>query len=306
MPIEPAISVIIPCYNYGHFLAEAVSSVQEQTFKDWEILIIDDGSTDLTRQVANELKSQDPRIKYHYQFNQGLSAARNLGLSMASGKFIQLLDADDMIQHLKLERNLEFLLAHPEADLVYSHSYVFHQLPSALETFELVTKMVSGKGEIIVEQLIHDNLFLPGSPLFRKKLFIEDQSFNTSLSALEDWNFWIKSALKGRSYHYLNQKDISLLSRSHTSNMSASQKRMWLNFADARKDIHSLLKNKRHKSLNLYYMNLDLVRYHARFGSVNKVFFPLLNLMFYPKKMFSIREAIYCFRQRIKENGTSS
>lgn len=97
------VSVIIPCYNQGQYLSRAISSLQVQTLQDWEAIIVDDGSTDNSWQIANELAKTDARIKIYHKENGGSGSARNMGLDNASGEFIQFLDADDMLHPEKLE-----------------------------------------------------------------------------------------------------------------------------------------------------------------------------------------------------------
>src|SRR5689334_5736274 len=116
MPDAPAISVIVPCYNYGHFLPDAIRSIQAQRFSDWECIIVDDGSQDNTQNVAAQLASKDVRITYVHQSNAGLSAARNKGLSLARGKYIQLLDADDGIAPDKFLLQYQFLETNSKID----------------------------------------------------------------------------------------------------------------------------------------------------------------------------------------------
>ena len=95
------VSVIIPCFNQGKFLHDAVESVRTQTYPHWECIIINDGSTDDTDKTAKALISDDKRFRYHYQNNRGLPATRNTGLKMTGGAYIQFLDADDIIRPQK-------------------------------------------------------------------------------------------------------------------------------------------------------------------------------------------------------------
>lgn len=103
----PAVSVIIPAYNAARYLKNAVASVLFQTFKDWELLIVDDGSTDDTQAVVNSFT--DPRIKYIRQENAGVASARNVGLGQAAGRYIAFLDADDIWIRNKLELQMAFM-----------------------------------------------------------------------------------------------------------------------------------------------------------------------------------------------------
>lgn len=108
---SPLVSVIVPCYNQGHFLTDALKSVQCQTYPNWECLIINDGSSDNTRVMATELAGADRRFRYIEQENRGLSGARNRGLVESSGEFVQFLDADDAIKASKFEKQVQAAVA---------------------------------------------------------------------------------------------------------------------------------------------------------------------------------------------------
>jgi glycosyltransferase involved in cell wall biosynthesis len=95
--------VIVPCFNHGHYLAEALNSVRRQTYANWECLILDDGSSDDTSQVASRFVEQDSRYRYLHHANCGLAATRNWGISACRGEFIQFLDADDVVLEHKFE-----------------------------------------------------------------------------------------------------------------------------------------------------------------------------------------------------------
>lgn len=114
--MSPRVSVLIPCYNVGHFLAEAIDSVLAQTFQDFEILVVDDGSEDNTAEVA----ARYPRVRYIYNRHSGISVSRNLALSQARGEFVVFLDADDMWTADKLEKQVDYMDSHPDCQLVYT------------------------------------------------------------------------------------------------------------------------------------------------------------------------------------------
>src|SRR5687768_491351 len=108
------ISVIIPCYNHSHYLSTAIESVLTQSHKAVEIVVVDDGSVDATKQVALSY----PGVKYVYQSNQGLSAARNMGIRNSTGQYLVFLDADDWLYPQALQTNLHYLLQNPKAAFV--------------------------------------------------------------------------------------------------------------------------------------------------------------------------------------------
>src|SRR4051812_48333219 len=100
------ISVIIPCYNYGHLIAETIDSIIAQTYQDFQIIVINDGSTDNTEEVVLKYADNDSRINYYKYPNSGLGTSRNRGIEKAIGDYIQFLDADDLIEKRKFEIQL--------------------------------------------------------------------------------------------------------------------------------------------------------------------------------------------------------
>src|SRR4051812_30982953 len=112
--IAPLISVIIPCYNHGSYLAEAIDSILTQTYQYFEIIVVDDGSTDNTRAVAESYKA----VKYVYRNNKGLSAARNTGIDHSNGEYLVFLDADDWLFPNALSINSNCLQQNKEAAFV--------------------------------------------------------------------------------------------------------------------------------------------------------------------------------------------
>lgn len=116
---EPQFSIVIPCYNYGHWLARAVNSVLAQDGDDWELLVIDDGSSDDTAQIARELLARHPdRLRFLAQVNHGAAAARNRGIDETKGRYLIFLDADDELAPGALAAYRELLARMPDADLL--------------------------------------------------------------------------------------------------------------------------------------------------------------------------------------------
>ena len=111
---KPLISIIVPCFNQGEFLAEALNSVMGQTYSNWECVIVDDGSEDDTSVVAAEFVEKDRRFSYIKQDNQGPSIARNNGISLSKGTYILPLDSDDIIESTYLEKAINYFNNHPD------------------------------------------------------------------------------------------------------------------------------------------------------------------------------------------------
>jgi glycosyltransferase involved in cell wall biosynthesis len=188
------VSVIIPCYNYARFLPDAVASVLAQTFTDWELIVVDDGSTDATLMTARQLMARhsDRRIRVFRQPNSGPAAARNTGAKRATGTYLLFLDADDILAPPLLERTMAILRAQPAVGFVYSGMRLFgqdrHEWPSV--AFDL-------------PRLALDNYVLPHA-LVRRAAWEQVGGFDParSLWGFEDWDFWLRVATSGwRGWH---------------------------------------------------------------------------------------------------------
>ncbi len=222
----PAVSVIVTCHNYGHFLAEALESVRAQSSPDWECIVIDDGSTDDTREVSDRFISMDPRFRYLHQPNQGLSSARNAGLDVCTGSYVQFLDADDRLEPRKLEAQVAYLKQHPETDIVYGDVRYFneaHALPLANDLSQdgrQAMARVSGSGPAVLHALARGNIMVVNAALLRKTVIDDVGRFDQDLWGHEDWDYWIRCALAGKRFQYLEEDGALALVRVHARSMS--------------------------------------------------------------------------------------
>lgn len=186
---EPLVTVIIPSYNMGHLLPEAVGSVRAQSYRNFQVLIIDDGSTDNTAEVARQWN--DARIVYIHQENAGLSAARNTGLSEAKGEFVCFLDADDLFLPRKTELQVEHLHDHPMTAAVTG---------SVLRTDEsgrVLYRFARGAGRLSRKQMFVANRTPIHALLFRKSWIDKTGPFDVTLKGAEDWDFLTRMMLLG-------------------------------------------------------------------------------------------------------------
>lgn len=224
------VSVIIPCYNYAHFLPETLDSVQQQTYPYWECIIVDDGSTDNTKEMAQRYCAKDNRFKYVYQSNQGLSSARNTGISKASGMYIQLLDADDLIEADKLKQQTSFLNNNPDVGIVFGDSLFFQDF----STQRIFTPCPYPDEKQIYEILLNDfktalivkNRIPVCVPLIRKHIFNELGTFDTNLYSCEDWDFWLRCVYSNITFKYLSQNNTKALIRQTENSMRANEWKM--------------------------------------------------------------------------------
>lgn len=200
------VSVIIPTYNYGEFIADALRSVEAQTLQDWECIVIDDASTDDTASVVRTFIERDPRFRYiRLDRNAGVSVARNRGFQEARGAFIQMIDADDVIGPRKLEAQVAFLEKEPGVDVVYSDYVPFRGAPDLSNPGAYrPDEQVSGAGDAIVSHLLRGNLFRLNTVLFRADLLKEVGGFRPDFRYVEDWDFWLRIASTGHRFHFLN------------------------------------------------------------------------------------------------------
>jgi len=232
--LKPLISVIIPCYNYGIYLEDALQSLQDQDCPDWECWVIDDGSEDSTAGVARDFAACDPRINYIYQRNQGQPAARNKGLEHARGEYIQFLDADDMLDTSKFSRQKACLEASPAIDIVYGDvRYFTDRQPDHLflnrwghDTEPWMPK-VSGQGLPILTALVEKNIFELGCALFRRRAIDTIGIFQTSLQGVEDYDYCLRAAALGLNFAWLDESDTRVLMRHHGSSFSKGRFNMY-------------------------------------------------------------------------------
>lgn len=229
------VSIIIPCYNYGWLLAETLDSVLAQTYQQWECIVIDDGSTDTTRTVAESYQRRDARFRYAYQANAGMSAARNRGLALAQGDYIQFLDADDLLAAPKLATQAQLFAAHPEFDLVYGAVRFFrHGEPGTLSrSFDMQDwdwqLVLRGRGAPIVAAMMPRNVLVMNAPLLRAELVRRVGPFVAGLHSMEDWEFWVRCALAGAYFYYDGDRpETWALVRVHPTSTSQNRPRMLL------------------------------------------------------------------------------
>ena len=196
----PLFSIIIPCYNQANYLVDCLDSLLMQSFKEWEAIVINDGSTDNTKEVAALYTEKDNRIKLIDQHNQGLSAARNSGIKNAKGKRLIFLDADDFFYDNALGIISKAAEAVDETTMIqYGYAYITEQKENILRNVLPVQK----------KQLIPDIFYgVPGpchTIAISKMLVDECGPFDTSLKSLEDWDFWIRAVKCGAKIKTIQQ-----------------------------------------------------------------------------------------------------
>lgn len=186
----PRVSVLIPAYNAAGSIRRAVDSVLAQTYSDLEVIVVDDGSTDSTRDV---LANYGDRICYIYQENQERSAARNNGIRNARGEYIAFLDSDDYWLPTKLERQMALFDEHPETGLVYSLAYSIDANGRRLAISGAVPERAVDPLKTYCRLLLGN--FIPGiTPVIKRACCTSVGWFDVMLSQSEDWDYWLRVA----------------------------------------------------------------------------------------------------------------
>jgi glycosyltransferase involved in cell wall biosynthesis len=211
----PLISVIIPVHNGENTLKETIDSVLGQSFQDFELIIVDDASTDKTLEIVRNVS--DPRIKYLYRENRNASKSRNQGVEQAKGKYISFIDADDLWTSDKLELQLAALEKNSQAGVAYSWTNFFegnnHYPGRAIEHEGMV-----------FDQLILENFVASGSNILVSKTALDTiQGFDEELLSCEDWDLYLRLALQ---WPFVVVKKHQILYRLSSNSKSSNAERV--------------------------------------------------------------------------------
>ena len=205
--VTPFFSIVIPAYNRADFIRETISSVINQTFRDWECIVVDDGSTDNTKEVIKELMIEDARIHYVFQNNAERSAARNNGIKHASGKYICFLDSDDLFKenHLQVISD-EIIKTNNENVIYFTNSEVLRK----------------GEIEVVQSGKLFDDIFmfLTNNPIIPARVAIpktalKQNQFDEDIVVVEDLCLWFKLAIENQ---FVQIEESTVLYHLHDNN----------------------------------------------------------------------------------------
>lgn len=212
----PLISVIIPAYNSETTIRETIESVLKQTFSDFELIVINDGSTDRTLEIASSIK--DARIKVFSYANAGGAVSRNRGFSHSYGEFIAFLDADDLWTPDKLEAQLEALKENPQAAVAYSWLNAIDESGKFLRKGNHRTEI----GDIFTKLYLIPFVETGSNPLIRRQAFIDVNGFDESLTASQDYDLYLRLAAR---FEFIAVPFPQVLYRISSNSMSANVRR---------------------------------------------------------------------------------
>jgi len=218
----PVVDIIVPAYNAARFLPAALESVLSQTFSDWRIVLVDDGSTDETAVIAKSFAEQlGSKMLVIQQTNKGLPAARNVAIRHSSAEFLALLDADDIWLPSRLAASIELLRARPEVGLVYGGVSLIDQNAALISTPWLQGKNAEGW---IASGIYTRALDLPCPTItFRRACVEEVGDFDESMRASEDRDLWLRISLR---YQVARIDRVIALYRISSGSMSSDSERM--------------------------------------------------------------------------------
>jgi glycosyltransferase involved in cell wall biosynthesis len=216
------ISIAMPAYNAGQFIAQAIESVLAQSWRDFDLIVVNDGSTDNTLEIVEEYAAQDARVRVYTQSNQGTAAALNRGIDLAAGEWVFIMHADDLMRPNRLKSQHEFIAEHPELAVasslvryIDSKNRVIGKDNSKLFTHESVDMLVSAN------ELIG---FSHPAVALRKSAVLEVGGYRQAFWPAEDIDLWNRLVEKG--YKVLVQPEYLLDYRLHGNSASISQARL--------------------------------------------------------------------------------
>lgn len=217
----PKVSVVIAAYNSMRYLPQTLNTVLEQTFQDFEVIIVDDGSSDHIKAWAATLNQ--PKVKFFSQQNAGSAAARNTALSHATGEYIAFLDADDLWDQRKLETHVQALDANPEAGLAYSWV-------ATIDEHDRSKGKVcenSESGDVLPRLIEHDIIECGSNPMIRRACFDRVGVFDTSFPYAQTWEMWLRIAI---AYPFYCVPEPLVQYRFHPGNTSKKWQKMEANY----------------------------------------------------------------------------
>lgn len=214
---NPKVSVIMAVYNSEKFLKEAIESILNQTFKDFEFIIIDDGSTDRSGEILEDYAKKDSRIKVFHQENMGLTKSLNKAIKLAKGEYIARMDADDISMPERLEEQIQFLDQNPQVALLGTGYY-------EIDTFgKVIKKKRPPTSDTELRRvLIKYNPFFHASVMIRKNALQELRLYDENLKYAQDYDLWLRISSK---FKIANLSDILMMRRYTKKMLSFFQER---------------------------------------------------------------------------------
>jgi len=199
--INPKVSVVIATHNHAHFLPECLGSVRAQTYQDYEVIIVDNGSTDNTRELVQKLAWD--KLRYYYQENTGsVSGPRNTGIRLARGEYVAFLDSDDSWYKEKLDEVMRILADNPAIDII-SHDLLMVEKGKP----NLVAKVGPLSSDMFKQLLIVGNCVCGSATVVKREILLKTKGFDESKDFVhvEDYEAWLRIAYQGYRFYFINK-----------------------------------------------------------------------------------------------------
>jgi glycosyltransferase involved in cell wall biosynthesis len=216
----PTVSIIMPAYNVEAYVAQAIRSALAQTYTDFELIVVDDGSKDGTAVVIRGLARQDPRVKLVQQTNRGLAGARNAALRAARGEFFALLDSDDLWEPEFLAEQMAIMQARPEVDIVTGNGWYL----AGAKHGQLARPYPDPRPDPDLASIIGDEWSVFIMSVVRRHVYTTIGPFDEEMRSNEDYDFWLRAAIAGFTFAR-NDRPLGHY-RIRTDSLSASDVRM--------------------------------------------------------------------------------
>jgi glycosyltransferase involved in cell wall biosynthesis len=214
--MNPLVSIVIPCFNQSKFLDDCINSIIMQTYLNWECIIVNDGSEDDTEIIAKKWCKKNDKIKYLYQKNKGTSSAKNFGIVNSKGDWVQILDADDLLEKNKIQYQIDNLRNYSAEILISGYRYFYHtegiNYLRIIGRYNIMPDLNLQQSDTvdIIDVFKNRNPFVISAPIYNKIVFEKVGLFDEKMDVFEDWDFHLRCALFGikfqhTGYHVLNK-----------------------------------------------------------------------------------------------------
>lgn len=195
---NPKVSIVIPSYNRADYLGMTLDSILAQSYEDFEVVFVDDGSTDSTKQILETYISSDQRVKYYSQQNSERAVARSYGASLAQGDYVCFVDSDDLWYPNKLENQVKIMDENP--DVVFSYASV-NRIDFDNKPIKAASRQHEGESGYVFFDLLMRNFIPSVTPMIRKEILDKVGKQVTDFIPYEDWDFWLRISRYGKFYH---------------------------------------------------------------------------------------------------------
>lgn len=199
--MAPKLSIVIGTHNHAHFLPDCLQSVRQQSYQDFEVIVVDNGSTDDTRKVVEELAWD--KLRYHYQQNTGsIAGSRNTGIRLAKGDYVAFLDSDDLWYNNKLKKTMDVLEDHPEIDLLTHDLYIRRD-----GLIKGIGKVGPAHKNMFKRLLFYENCVAGSATTVKRSVLLEVEGFDERKEFVnaEDYETWLKVAYLNKKFFFLNE-----------------------------------------------------------------------------------------------------